>query len=549
MIHMRGFCLMLCFLLSSFLPSSLQAQEQYAVRISFSDKNATEHSFSNPEDFLSERAIERRIKYTISIDSSDLPIPNNYLTEVIQLSSGLLHVTSKWLNTAVILMPDTFELAAIRTLPFVHNTKLVAFYEDGLHQRPADLPENEGPQLTGFGINYYGSAWNQIHLCKGEILHELGLQGQDMLIAVIDVGFNGVDNLAAFDSLRLEGRIVDTRNFIELNDSVFQYSGHGTQVLSCMAALMPETYVGTAPYANYALYTTDHLTTEQSIEEDNWVAAIERADSLGADVVNSSLGYSSFDNPDDSYPYSQLDGHTTLVAQASNIATAKGMVVVASAGNEGNNEWVHLLTPGDADSALTVGAVDYDKIVADFSSRGPNAAGLMKPDVAVMGKMAAVVNSNGQVVQQSGTSIASPILTGLLTCLLQANPQTPPHQLRTIIRAAGHIHNQPNNDIGHGVPDFSVALEEITSIVESEELSSGLLLYPNPTRKGFYLQSEDKLKQAGLRILSITGQVVLEQSLSGQQFLYVDVSRLPAGMYLVEISMKSERQFKKLVLQ
>lgn len=525
------------------------AQQQFAIRIQFSDKNATTFSLTEPSGYLSQRALDRRAKYDLGMDSSDLPVVSAYIDDVIQLSAGVLHTTSRWQNTCVVLMADTLSLELIRALPYVATTRSVGYYSDGLHNRPLSDSSATDQKPLGFNANYYGAAWEQIHLCRGEYLHEQGLMGAGMLIAVIDVGFMGVDLLDAFDSLRQDNRILDTRNFFEADNDVFQYSSHGSQALSCMAALLPETFVGTAPYAIYALYATDHLTTEQSIEEDNWVAAIERADSIGADLVSSSLGYNTFDNEDEIYNYNQLDGKTTLVAQAANKATAKGITVITSAGNEGNNAWHYLLTPGDADSALTIGAVDLQKDVAGFSSRGPNAAGTLKPDVAAMGVMASVVNGNGQIINQSGTSIATPVLAGLAACLLQAAPNTKPHQLRAEIRAAAHLHATPNNDVGHGVPDFSIAYNAITAIADPQQLLAGTKIYPNPAQNSFYISSSVPEGNQELHIVSLSGKRMMHKKLGLNAPQLIDVSQLPKGIYLLEVHIGSMKKVEKLVIR
>ncbi len=537
-------CCCVCF--SGF---SLKAQEQYAIRVVFAGKDATTYSLTQPQAYLSERAINRRSKYGLAIDSTDLPVPTAYVNQVLTTSQGVLHTTSKWHNSCVVLVADTTTLALVRTFPFVQNTHPVGYYQDGLHQKPTGPSPSGGAVPLDFDENYYGAAWDQINLCRGAYLHEQGLMGQGVLIAVIDVGFNGVPTIAAFDSLRAGSRIADVWNFIEQDDQVYQNSGHGTQVLSCMAALLPQTFVGTAPYATYALYTTDHLSTEQSIEEDNWVAAIERADSLGADLVNSSLGYNEFDQPEDTYTYAQLDGQTTLVARAANIATAKGMTVISSAGNEGNNNWHYLLTPGDADSALTVGASDINKQVATFSSRGPNAAGVLKPDVAAMGVAASVINGSGQVVQQNGTSIATPILTGLVACLFQARPNTTPAYLRAVIRAAGHLHEQPNYELGHGVPDFYEAYQQITAIKEQEQTANPYYIYPNPARDGIYIRGHFPSSGVAISLFSLSGQGLLERHLNGQHMHYVGLPALPQGIYLLKLKDKNGIFFEKLVIE
>ncbi|RYZ49352.1 MAG: hypothetical protein EOP49_16470, partial [Sphingobacteriales bacterium] len=364
----------------------LQAQEQFAFRVRFTDKNKTTHTLSAPQQYLSQRALDRRNKYNIAVDSSDLPVVATYIDSVLHETQGVLHLRSRWQNSCVILLHDSADILNIQNIAFVKDIKPVGHYAGGLHQRPGTAVEEPvGEKPTDFDANFYGGAWNQIHLCNGEYLHEQGYMGEGKLIAVIDVGFTGANTIAAFDSLFQQNRLMDTWNYILDTSYVFSYGAHGCQVLSCMASYIPQTHVGTAPKAMYALYATDDLNSEQAIEEDNFTAAAERADSLGADLITTSLGYNTFDDPNDSYTYSDLDGHTTIVAKAANAASSKGIMMIASAGNEGNTAWQHILTPGDADSAMTVGSVNSLKQHSSSSGIGPNAAGVLKPNVSAMG--------------------------------------------------------------------------------------------------------------------------------------------------------------------
>jgi serine protease AprX len=524
-------------LLLTWSVSSFAQSEQFAFRIQFTDKNATTYSLDAPEAFISSKAIERRIKFGLSIDSTDLPVVQSYIDDVLTATDGIIHNTSRWMNQCVLLTNDSASVSALSTLPFVADVRKVAYYADGLLSRTFDL-DGTGAKPTDFDDAYYGSAWNQIHLCNGEWLHEQGLTGKDMTIAVLDIGFPGVNTAAAFDSMRANGRLKDVYNFIYNDSSVFEGDAHGTKVLSTMAAYLPETFVGTAPEANYLLYATDHASTEQLIEENNWIAAAERADSAGADLINSSLGYNFFDNPDDSYTYEQLNGSTTLFARAANMATRKGILVVTSAGNEGMTSWEHILTPGDADSALTVGSVNIEKSPALNSGTGPNAAGLLKPNVCVMGVSASSVTSSGSVVTGSGTSYATPILCGMAACLMQSAPNLLPHQIRAAIEQTADHYEFPNNKIGFGVPDFHKALDMLATdnpVDNNMELS----VYPNPTTGWAHI------KVAGITrgiyqftITDVSGRVIarFDQELSAQNDeANIDLNDFSNGLYFIHV--------------
>ena len=456
---------------------------QYAYRVQFTDKNGSNFSLQNPEAYLSDRALSRREKYNINTDSLDLPVVQSYIDSVLELSSGILHCKSKWLNQCVILVSDTNDVNNLATLDFVYALKRVGVFPFGLHQKPG---AGTAAVLDETDTNFYAAAWKQIHLCNGEYLHQQGFMGEGMLIAVLDVGFVNADALNAFDSLFQGNRLADQFNFKLNNTDVFGSGNHGTNVLSCMAAFSPEVFVGTAPKAQYALYATDDASTEFSIEMDNWIAAAERADSIGADLISSSLGYNTFDDTENSYAYEQLDGHTTPIALAADIAVQKGILVVISAGNEGNTPWQHILTPGDAEKVLTVGSVNDQKSVASTSGKGPNAAGLLKPDVCALGVQAAVISSgSGQPTTQTGASFATPVLAGLAACLMQAAPQKTPEEIKSLLHSVSDHYANSDNHIGYGVPDFMQALQ----LVGVKEVIAGAdcRIYPNPVRHTLFI--------------------------------------------------------------
>jgi len=518
--------------------------QQYAFLVQFGDKNATTLSLDAPSAFLSPRALERRIRYNIAVDSTDLPVVASYTASVLQLTNGKLHVTSRWQNSIVVLIADSASILSLNALPFVTGFKKVAYYPSGLHfvLPPPDTAATGG-KPTGFDASYYQNAWTQIHLCQGEYLHNKGYRGSGKLIAVIDVGFSGADTIRAFDSLRQQNRIVDTRNFVLDTSFVFGYNQHGTQVLSCMASVVPGTHVGTAPDAAYALYLTDDAATEQIIEESNFLAAAERADSLGADVITTSLGYNTFDNPADDHSYSDLDGNTTIAARAANAAVRKGVFVLASAGNEGQTSWQHILTPGDADSVMTVGAVNSARQHAAFSGSGPNAANVLKPDVCGMGVQASVYGSNGNVVTSNGTSFSTPIIAGLSACLMQAVPNLQPLEIRALIDSYCDSFSTPSYTRGYGVPDFMKSLDHVTAINDiPTKPAAALSVYPNPSRGTFRLLGKGYLYYD----LMDTGGRLLKsgKAIAGQE---IDITDMAAGLYLLRV--RNDRQIQTFKVQ
>jgi serine protease AprX len=472
--------------------NTIYAQPQYAYRFTFKDKLNNQADLDQPHSFLSNRAISKRKIQQIKIDSTDLPVSQNYIQQILTTTNGYFHCTSKWMNTFVCLLNDTLLVEDALQLSFVSKAEKIAHFVTPIHffrskeQTNSTIIPNE-TNRANFRITndqqFYGNAYDQINLASGQSLHNLGYTGKDMIIAVMDDGFMNVNNMKAFEHLRNNNRIIDSYNFVTDTNDVYKISEHGTVVLSTMAAKLENLYVGTAPEASYALYVTEHNATEQFFEMDNLAAAIERADSIGADISSISLGYNNFylQGEDRSLTYSDIDGKSTFAAQSVNMASAKGMLMVVTAGNDGATAWKKILTPGDADSALTCGNVNNQKKISTTSGRGPNSAGIMKPDVAMMGTGSIVVGGNDIPTTVNGTSISTPELAGLAACLWQSKPTAPAYQIKEIIKKSAHIALTPNHDMGYGVPNFDSAfrlLHPIEDCINCDSLE--VKIGPNP---------------------------------------------------------------------
>lgn len=541
-----GRALVTLLLLSSL--SSAWAQGQHAFRVTFTDKVGSP-SLSDPLLFLSQRALDRRANQGIAVDITDQPVSPLYIDTVLNLTSGVLHVTSKWMNDCVVLVSDSADIAALQGKPWISDVKYVARYTTILHEITAEQHDNsENPPLlkTTGDPAYYSSSWNQTEFVRGECLHDASFRGQGMMIAVLDDGYNYVNTAASFDSLNNDNRIKDTYNFAKDTSHVYNNNSHGSQALSTMAAVMPNTYVGAAPLAQYALYVTEDQGSEQPIEMDNLVAALERADSIGTDVVSASIGYNTFNYPFDSVTLAEIDGKTTHVAKAVNFASAKGMLCVITAGNEGGNWWNKILTPGDADSALTVGNVNGSIVPASNSGFGPNAAGRVKPDVVALGSPAIVVNASNIPVSVPGTSFAVPQIAGFAACLWQSAPWATAAQIRQVIRATGSQFSNPGNQIGYGKPDFCEALQTlgISEAAEIEELD--IVLYPNPATSEVYLLLPAHVKKAQASIIDVSGRTVQTNSATAGNNTF-SVAQLSAGVYWVKVVSNNTTAIKKLI--
>jgi len=467
----------------------LSAQEQTAPNhywVQFSDKNGSLYSLDEPSAFLSERAIQRRLQQQIPIDSTDLPVPKIYTDSLTSLGIKVLY-TSRWFNAATIYSTDAALLDTLDKFSFVqaYQPKQIAINKN------SDTLKKVKWRFANKGSNNDDYTYHhQINMLKGDFLHNKGFTGNDMLIAVLDAGFNEVDSISSLTNLRQEGRIQYIRDYVFDGIPFYQGNSHGTKVLTVMAGDFEGMLHGSAVDANYALMRTENAVSEYPIEGDNWIAGAEFADSIGADVINSSLGYFTFDDTVSSYAYNDMDGNTTRVTKASDMAAAKGMLVVTSAGNEGNKPWTYITAPADGDSVLTVGAVDSQGNAAPFTSRGPSFDGRVKPNIGAMGQGVYHQGVNGIINQGNGTSYSSPIIAGLATCLWQAFPEATNMDILNAIQQSASLYPFHDSLIGYGIPDFQKAyflLQQDLSSNTDILMDHQPILFPNPFTDTFYI--------------------------------------------------------------
>ena len=451
---------------------------RYIVRLK--DKGTNPYSIANPSQYLTARAIQRRTRYGIPIDSTDLPITPRYIDSIRLAGAITILNVSKWLNQVAILTSDAAALNKINGFPFVISAlPIAAFAQPTDHpvKKQLDVPNPPGnnPATPQSVTNYYsyGQSFGQVHLHNGEFLHNRGFRGQGMQMAILDAGFFHYLSLPTFDSVRNNGQVLGTWDFVTGDASVDEDNSHGMNCFSIIAANMPGVFMGGAPKASFYLYRTEDVNSEYPIEEQNWAAGMERADSLGVDITSTSLGYNQFDNAAFNYTYAgDLNGHKTLSAKAANMAARKGIIVVVAAGNEGNNSWHYIITPGDADSVMAIGAVTTTGIVGSFSSYGPNSSGQIKPAVAAVGVNATIANTtNGQPTFGSGTSFACPNMAGLTTCLWQAFPEVNNMRIISTLQAAATRSSNPDDRTGYGIPDLKKAFVMLIKQLYTQQVS------------------------------------------------------------------------------
>lgn len=413
-------------------------------RISLKDKAATDYSLQKPEMYLSKKSIERRKRQGLEIDSTDLPVCKKYVDAIRKKGVHVL-VTGKWDNFVTVSCNDSMLIAEIAGLPFVRSTERVwrgvakrASERDSLINKPLRTDSLYGPAIT------------QIKMSHADRLHEAGFKGQGMTIAVIDAGFHNVDKIEAMKNINILG----TRDFVNPEADIYAESSHGMSVLSCMAMNQPNVMIGTAPEASYWLLRSEDEYSENLVEQDYWAAAIEFADSVGVDLVNTSLGYYSFDDPAKNYRYRDLNGHYALMSREAAKAADKRIVVVCSAGNSGSGSWKKITPPGDAENVITVGAVNKYGVLAPFSSVGNTADGRVKPDVVAVGLGSDVMGTDGNLRHANGTSFSSPIMCGMVACLWQACPELTAKEIIELVRRSGDRAVFPDNIYGYGIPDL-----------------------------------------------------------------------------------------------
>ena len=432
-----------------FLSGHLLANQSYCFRLYLKDKGENQFSLAFPETFLSPESVERRFLWEIYADETDFPISQTYIDQIIAVGVTPV-VQSKWMQTVVVESADSTIVEALRMLPFVDSLTCVWNSENRLEPFPYNEDTARYASTDEPLENLYGYAQNQIEMLNGIRLHEVGYRGKGIRIAVIDAGFMCVDRMEAFASMQLIG----TKNIIFPERDVYNEDNHGTKVLSCLAAYQPGIMVGTAPEASYLLIKSEDNMRETPIEEDYWVAAIEYADSIGVDMVSSSLGYYCYDSIIDYYTQDNLDGKTAFISRAAAIAAKKGILIVCSAGNEGGNDWGKITFPGDADGILTVGSINAEKEKSFFSSTGMTADYRIKPDVVALGSRVCILDDSGKTQETDGTSFSAPIVAGLVACLWQAFPLLKNAEVIQMVKEASHQYNQPDVQLGYGIPDM-----------------------------------------------------------------------------------------------
>lgn len=524
--------------------------------LQFTDKNGSPYSINNPSAFLTQRAIQRRIKQNIPVTENDIPVNPQYISGVAATGATILFPT-KWLNGLTIQTSSQQVLNAIAALPYVLSIKTLTdeplkhaikkkLFDEAVEIFEADAVDS--PKGSA-GLYDYGSGFNQINQINGIPLHANGYRGEGMVIALLDGGFTNVDTHIAFDSIRTNGQILGTKDFTLPGGNVYSESTHGTSVLSTIASNRPGQLIGTAPKASFWLLKSEYVFSEHLIEEYNWVSAAEFADSVGVDIINSSLGYIDFDWPQWNHDYTHMNGQTAIVTIGADIAASKGILVVNSAGNSGSNSsFPYIGAPADGFKVFSIGAVNASGVRASFSSIGPTYDGRIKPDVMAQGQGTALAGSNNNFTFGNGTSFSSPVLAGMAACLWQMKPNFTNMQIKQAIMQSGSTAANPSNTFGYGIPDFVAAANWLTSIDTGQHEARLVSIYPNPFVNDVQLRLFE-MRPLSVLLTDVFGRRIAGMSLTDiNKGVLIDVLKgLASGTYFLRVIGPDGQQQIKLV--
>ncbi|MDR0371544.1 MAG: S8 family peptidase [Prevotellaceae bacterium] len=524
--------------------NGVSAADDYFFYIRFTDKNNSPFSLEHPEAFLSSRAIARRMRLNIPYEVSDLPVNPHYLAAI--EDKGLqIHSTTKWLNGATVTTSDSMLIASLEELPFVDGVQ----YTGKIEHRPSGQ-QKKMPVMLQNVADDGDSPEKQLSQLKGNVLHQDNYHGNNIHIGVLDAGFYHMDANPAFVHLYESGRVAGVKNVVLPGENVYEADTHGANVMSIMAGDLDDSYQGSATAATYWLIQTEYSDVELLMEVDCWVAGIEYADSAGVDLINSSLGYTTFDNASANFTYNDMDGKTSRASIAAGIAAKKGILVVNSVGNDGNKSWKYVGVPADADGILTVGSVDAVGAVSDFSSFGPTSDGRVKPEICARGMRTFYVNFSGNVSTGSGTSYSTPIVTGLCACLLEAcidkGIELSVRGIIDLIVESASLYGNPDSRLGYGIPDFEQVYRRFVGTDIPPLRRDEQTRVWTETDK-IYLKRTDDLPIKNIRIYSAMGALVLQNDLN-ELYAVLNTGRLGAGIYTLLLSTDYHKEIHKIVL-
>ena len=510
----------------------------------FNAKPSAQTYLEAPLLMLSQRSLDRRTNQSIALNSTDVPLEKTYVDQIKSSTGITVLAQSKWLNALHVQGSQT-NILALKSISYVDK---VVFANKALNTTSKKVLENQivntNDKLETAANYAYGTSANQIQMLNGHVLHQQNYTGTGKIIAVMDSGFPGVNTAQPFQNLIANNRILGGYDYVSRNANFYAGGNHGTMVLSTMGGYKENALIGTAPDASYYLFITESDPLEAPFEESLWVEAAEKADSLGVDIITTSLGYfGDRDNPDYNHTYSDMNGTTNFISRGAEIAFNKGIIVVASAGNEGTQTEKHIGSPADAVSVITVGSVTASKVKSSTSSIGPSYDGRIKPDVMAQGNAAVVSNTSGNIITASGTSFSCPIMAGMIACLWQAFPTKTNQEIRDMIIKSSDKYLTPDNNYGYGIPNFGTITLEVDSFVNKD-----FTVYPNPAKTTINCSFSDEINNATVIVYSVLGQKVIDKKITGQN-PNLSIESLKSGLYFYTFDADGLHKTGKIIKQ
>lgn len=525
---------------------SVKLFSQQDAWVYFTDKQNVSTSLANPMSILTQKAIDRKNLHGILIDDRDVPVTETYITQLKNATGITVMAKSKWFN-AVHVRGSQLDIEVLANLSFVSS---IDFANKSLNAKTKSIKElNQENNIykleKTFTTFNYGNALNQIEMFNGDDLHFANYTGTGVTVAVLDSGFPNVNTMTSFQRLRDAGNVLGSYDFVNRDVDVYTntISSHGTWVLSDMAGYIEDQFVGTAPDASYYLFITEDGADENPVEESYWVEAAERADSLGVDIINTSLGYKDYSPNYTSYSYADedMDGNTAYITRGANIAFEKGLLLVTSAGNSGNSG---VGAPADSQYVLSIGAVNSLGSYASFSSVGSNIQPTLKPDVVAQGEASYIITEDDIIATADGTSFSSPILAGGIACLWEALPNKTNAEIMQMVRTSASQYNTPDYFLGYGIPDlqFALTLALSTDINKLENL----VVFPNPTRGSIQTNLSSYENDITVKLFNVLGEEIYTFLIS-EHNNSINISSLSDGVYVLKFIVDNNSKSFKLV--
>lgn len=516
------------------------AGQDYYYFVSFTDKDNSGFSINEPAQFLSQRAIERRQKQNLAVQDQDLPVSAMYVENI--KNKGIeVFEQSRWFN-GVIVKTTQAEADQLKNELYVESVEYIApqNYAGRINRKNKFLHLDNAPSDSLFQNKILGV----------EEMHNDGYYGQNKLVAVLDGGFTGVNTATPFAHLFTNNQVLYTYDFVSKTSNVYSYSSHGTRVFSSMAAHKDGVYEGIAPDADYMLFVTENVSSEYRIEEYYWLIAAERADSTGADIITTSLGYNTFDDPLMNYTKEELNGTTAVITRAANIASEKGIVVVSSSGNEADDPWGTITFPSDMINGLSVGSITTNYDLSYFSSFGPTADGRIKPEVVAMGSGTILIGSTGSLTTSSGTSFAAPQVAALAAGVWQAYPGLTSLDLINALKMSADNASDPNNGLGYGIPSY----QAVKNYLNASESNLAVDVFPNPVGNGQTLKvrvmDPEMNNKVTLKFFESTGKQLSENLIDvnwRENEANMVLDQLPVGIYFLKVLFDSGSEEFRIV--